>query len=89
MLIQEPRPRQPEVAVGEGAGQKSIRRKGAAPARGLDFPRRFTIADVDPFEELVWETRTASITNEKGETVFEQKDVEIPSTWSQMATNVV
>jgi ribonucleoside-diphosphate reductase alpha chain len=36
-----------------------------------------------------WELRTATITNEKGEVVFEQKDVEIPKSWSQMATNVV
>jgi ribonucleoside-diphosphate reductase alpha chain len=36
-----------------------------------------------------WELRTATITNEKGEVVFEQTDVEIPKPWSQMATNVV
>jgi ribonucleoside-diphosphate reductase alpha chain len=36
-----------------------------------------------------WERRIASIANEKGETVFEQTDVEIPVSWSQMATNVV
>src|SRR5207253_2988585 len=39
--------------------------------------------------EVQWETREASITNEKGEVVFEQHEVEIPTTWSQVATNVV
>ena len=34
-------------------------------------------------------TRTAGITNETGKTVFEQKDVEVPKFWSQLATNVV
>src|ERR1700751_3006302 len=46
-------------------------------------------AGVDNLDEVQWETREASNTNEKGETVFEQHDVEIPSTWSQVATNVV
>jgi ribonucleoside-diphosphate reductase alpha chain len=44
---------------------------------------------VDPFDEVEWELRSAVITNEKGETVFEQRDVEIPKSWSQLATNIV
>jgi ribonucleoside-diphosphate reductase alpha chain len=56
---------------------------------GLPWKRYFTRAGVAPFDEVQWETRSASITNEKGETVFEQHDVEIPTTWSQVATNVV
>src|SRR5918992_451856 len=42
----------------------------------------------DP-DEVTWETRSATITNESGKTVFEQNDVEVPSFWSQLATNVV
>jgi ribonucleoside-diphosphate reductase alpha chain len=56
---------------------------------GLKVARRFTRDGIHPFDEVTWEKRSAVIGNEKGETVFEQKDVEIPSTWSQMATNVV
>ncbi|HEY9287941.1 MAG TPA: vitamin B12-dependent ribonucleotide reductase [Candidatus Dormibacteraeota bacterium] len=56
---------------------------------GLPWKRYFTRAGVRPFDEVQWETRSATITNEKGETVFEQHDVEIPTTWSQVATNVV
>jgi len=56
---------------------------------GLRVERRFTEAGVHPFDEVRWEKRTASIANEKGETVFEQTDCEIPAFWSQMATNVV
>ncbi|MFQ3610758.1 MAG: vitamin B12-dependent ribonucleotide reductase, partial [Fimbriimonadales bacterium] len=36
-----------------------------------------------------WEKRTAIITGERGEVVFEQKEVEVPAFWSQLATNVV
>src|SRR5713101_460840 len=56
---------------------------------GLPWKRYFTRPGVAPFDEVQWETREAAITNEKGEVVFEQHDVEIPTTWSQVATNVV
>jgi ribonucleoside-diphosphate reductase alpha chain len=57
--------------------------------RGLTVTRRFTTAGVDVFSTVAWERRDATITNEKGEIVFEQRGVEIPAPWSQMATNVV
>ncbi|MBF8300396.1 MAG: nrdJ, partial [Acidobacteria bacterium] len=62
-------------------------RETAAP--GLEFPRYFTLAGVDPFDEVEWEIRAAVIGNEKGKVVFEQRDVEIPRFWSQQATNIV
>jgi ribonucleoside-diphosphate reductase alpha chain len=56
---------------------------------GLTVARRFTREGVHPFDEVAWEKRSAVIGNERGETVFEQQEVEIPASWSQMATNVV
>jgi len=56
---------------------------------GFTVERFFTRPGIDPFDELEWEYRSASITDESGQAVFEQKDVEIPRTWSQTATNVV
>jgi ribonucleoside-diphosphate reductase alpha chain len=44
---------------------------------------------VHPFDELAWESRVARISNEKGEVIFEQTDVEVPRDWSLTATNVV
>ena len=38
---------------------------------------------------MQWEQRTASITDTKGNSIFEQKDVEIPADWSMTATNIV
>src|SRR5438132_9988041 len=63
--------------------------KAATPAAGLTFPRFFTEPGVDPFDEIEWELRAAVIGNERGELVFEQRDVEIPKFWSQQATNIV
>jgi ribonucleoside-diphosphate reductase alpha chain len=68
--------------------RKSSRRGKAAPA-GMVVPRYFTTPGVDPADELAWEHRTANISGEDGKTVFEQKDVEIPKSWSMLATNVV
>src|SRR5258706_3724098 len=58
-------------------------------AEGLTLERYFTRPGVDPFDEIEWEIRAAVIGSEKGEIVFEQKDVEVPKFWSQTATNVV
>ena len=56
---------------------------------GLKVARYFTREGVNPYDEIEWELRAASIINERGKIVFEQSNVEIPKAWSQMATNVV
>jgi len=43
----------------------------------------------DPFDTVEWELRSAHIKDENGGLLFEQKDCEIPASWSQLATNVV
>src|SRR5688572_11684455 len=61
------------------------------PARhkGMGFRRYFSRLGVHPFDELTWEKRSAVINDEKGQPVFEQHGVEVPTTWSQTATNIV
>jgi ribonucleoside-diphosphate reductase alpha chain len=71
---------------GQGTGVQAV---AAGPGRGLSIPRYFTTPDVDPFDAVEWDRRSAVITGEKGEVVFEQHDVEIPTAWSQLATSVV
>ena len=56
---------------------------------GLSFSRRFSTEGVSPYDEVQWEKRTALITDSKGNTIFEQKDVEVPLDWSMTATNIV
>jgi len=56
---------------------------------GLKIKRYFSKKGLHPFDEVEWELRSASITDEKGKVIFEQKDVEVPKTWSQTATNIV
>jgi ribonucleoside-diphosphate reductase alpha chain len=57
--------------------------------RGLKIKRFYTTPEAHPFEEVEWELRVASFTDEKGETIFEQREVEVPKFWSQTATQVV
>ena len=64
-------------------------RLGREARSGLALARHFTRAGEDPFEGVEWELRSARITNERGETIFEQTDVEVPKSWSQLAANVV
>jgi ribonucleoside-diphosphate reductase alpha chain len=59
------------------------------PGRGLTIARRFVAEGADPYDDVEWETRSAVIQGERGEVVFEQRDVEVPRGWSQLATNVV
>lgn len=56
---------------------------------GLRIQRMYTSKGVHPFDMIEWELRTAIISNEKGEKIFEQKDVEVPKSWSMTAANVV
>jgi ribonucleoside-diphosphate reductase alpha chain len=71
-------------AVGDGASEPTRQRP-----KGVSVPRHFTRPGADPFASVEWELRSAKITNEQGEVVFEQTDVEVPKGWSQLATNVV
>src|SRR5712671_4894272 len=54
----------------------------------LGVRRFFTIPGRDPFDELEWEIRDATIPGKNGP-AFEQRGVEFPKFWSQTATNIV
>ncbi|MGI5865435.1 MAG: vitamin B12-dependent ribonucleotide reductase, partial [Myxococcales bacterium] len=75
----------------ESAGRPSGSRRAGAKRRhrGVTLKRYFTTPGVDPADEIAWEKRSAAITNESGAVVFEQKDIEVPKSWSMLATNVV
>jgi ribonucleoside-diphosphate reductase alpha chain len=84
------------VAESDKPEQDAAERRGgggmsgaARVAAGLTIRRHFTRPGVRPEDEVEWETRSAVITGEGGEVVFEQHDVEVPKPWSQLATNVV
>ena len=57
--------------------------------KGLRIEHFFSTAGVHPFEQLEWENRSAKISSDTGETIFVQDNIEVPASWSQLATKVV
>jgi len=71
----------------------SSRVKGAksgakSAAQGLSFSRTFSSTGQAPFDSVEWEYRTAEITDDAGQTVFKQENVEVPKPWSALATKI-
>ncbi|MBX3185573.1 MAG: vitamin B12-dependent ribonucleotide reductase [Labilithrix sp.] len=83
---------------------KKHKHNGASPrARGVAVARMYTRPGVNPLDsgapglvtskgeptELVYERRSSIITNPDGSIVFKMEGAEIPSAWSQLATDIV
>ena len=55
---------------------------------GLHFERVFSEAAISPFDQIEWERRTAEITDDSGKVIFKQDNVEVPKSWSALATKI-
>ncbi|MGD0615856.1 MAG: vitamin B12-dependent ribonucleotide reductase, partial [Verrucomicrobiota bacterium] len=62
---------------------------GSGAARSLHIKRVFSDPKVNPFDQLEWERRLAEITDDAGKVIFKQDNVEVPKSWSLLATKVV
>jgi ribonucleoside-diphosphate reductase alpha chain len=58
-------------------------------SNGLKIEQYFSTAETHPFDEIEWEFRSAKISDDSGKAIFEQDDIEVPVSWSQLATKVV
>ncbi len=65
------------------------RRAEGAPRKALTLERVFSDPNADPFDQVEWERRTAEITDDAGKVIFKQENVEVPKSWSLLATKVV
>src|SRR5882672_8095351 len=65
--------------------------KGPAPRpqKSLRLSRIFSDAKVKPFDQIEWDKRTAEITDDSNKVIFKQENVEVPKSWSVLATKVV
>ncbi len=57
--------------------------------KGLYIPRYFTKEGLSPFEMCRYEKRSSVIKNPDGSMVFQMEDVEVPTSWSQVATDIL
>jgi len=55
---------------------------------GLRFERVFSDSAVAPFDQIEWERRTAEINDDSGKVIFKQEDIEVPKSWSALATKI-
>ena len=78
-------------AQGAVAERRSNGQSALAPAQGhaMQIDPYFCPTDVDPFDTVEWDLRTAQIKDENGGVLFEQNDCQVPVDWSALATNVV
>ena len=60
-----------------------------APKKSVPVQRVFSNPRVKPFDQIEWERRTAEITDDAGKVIFKQENVEVPKSWSLLATKVV
>ncbi len=67
---------------GDGHLQMSMLTK-----KGFSWDRLFGRSH--PYDDIIWETRTAKIIKGDGTVVFEQNNIEVPNFWSQTATDIV
>jgi ribonucleoside-diphosphate reductase alpha chain len=68
---------------------KDAKRASMRPSAGVSIDRRFTTAQVNPLDTVVYERRSSIITNPDGSIVFKMEGAEIPASWSQLATDIV
>src|SRR5438045_661250 len=54
----------------------------------LHFERVFSDAAVSPFDQVEWERRTAEIGDDGGKVIFKQENVEVPKSWTALATKI-
>ena len=55
----------------------------------MKIDRVFSSPKVSPFDDVEWDYLTAEINDDSGKVFFQQKDVEVPKFWSELATKVV
>ena len=75
----------------KGPSEPAVRRRIRADKKkktGLRFERVFSDAAVAPFDQVEWERRTAEITDDSGKVIFKQEDIEVPKSWSALATKI-
>src|SRR5438034_1207631 len=64
------------------------RKARARQKSGLRFQHFFSQEGISPFDEIEWERRIAEITDDSGKVIFRQEDVEVPKSWSALATKI-
>ena len=71
------------------SGKVSTVKSAATSRKSLKVDRVFSDPKVNPFDQIEWDRRIAEITDDNGKVIFKQDNVEVPRSWSVLATKVV
>src|SRR5438067_395515 len=80
----------PPASLAGSSPSASRRKKGTKKTKngGVHFKRVFSDAAVAPFDQIEWERRNAEINDDSGKVIFKQEDIEVPKSWSALATKI-
>src|ERR1700722_7396576 len=71
------------------AAARNVKPSKAESKKFLPIARVFSDAKIKPFDQIEWDKRTAEITDDANKVIFKQENVEVPKSWSVLATKVV
>jgi ribonucleoside-diphosphate reductase alpha chain len=75
--------------IARAGGKRSKTAPRHSGRKSIKIERTFSDAKVGPFDQIEWEKRNAEITDDAGKVIFKQDNVEVPKSWSILATKVV
>jgi len=87
--ILAPAPKAAHRRTAKVSAAREIKPPKSAAKKSLRLERVFSDAKVKPFDQIEWDRRTAEITDDAGKVIFKQENVEVPKSWSLLATKVV
>ena len=70
-------------------GKNDAKKMAGQTGKGLKLDRYFSKEGVDVYDLFKYDKRSSVIRNPSGDAVFEMNDVEVPSSWSQVATDIL
>jgi ribonucleoside-diphosphate reductase alpha chain len=71
------------------SNSRNRRQNSKASKPAIVMERIFSSPKTSPFDEIEWERRTAAISDDSGKVIFKQDNIEVPKSWSALATKVV
>jgi ribonucleoside-diphosphate reductase alpha chain len=87
--ILSPAPKAAHRRTAKISTAREIKPQESPAKKFLSIERVFSDAKVKPFDQIEWDKRTAEITDDANKVIFKQENVEVPKSWSGLATKVV
>jgi ribonucleoside-diphosphate reductase alpha chain len=82
-------PNSSDTEIKTAVNHKTTKAKKRGEPKGLKIERKFTKRGQDPLENIEYELRSCKISNPDGSVVFEMEDVEVPKSWSRVASDIL